>query len=102
MLRSLSRESHRSRAAILIGLLCIALILLGATVQLVHAHPDGTIHSECALCVTAHVILATVAFAVFLSLLSRSVVPFVARQQKVFPRFEISFALSNRPPPSFR
>ncbi len=36
-------------------LLCIALVVAVGTIQAVHVHPqDDLAHSDCALCVTAH------------------------------------------------
>ena len=95
-----SRRNHHSLAVVLVALLCVALVLIGATVQVVHAHPDGTIHNDCALCVTVHAVLAIVACVALLSLLANRIAPFVALRQKAFPRFDIPFVLSNRPPPS--
>jgi hypothetical protein len=41
---------------LLLSLLCITLVVACGTIQAVHVHPQGDLsHSDCALCVTAHV-----------------------------------------------
>jgi hypothetical protein len=41
---------------LLLSLLCICLVVACGTIQVVHVHPQGDLsHSDCALCVTAHV-----------------------------------------------
>ncbi|HEX3941278.1 MAG TPA: hypothetical protein VHX11_07335 [Acidobacteriaceae bacterium] len=94
-----SRRDHQSRVLLVVGLLCIALLLLGAVIQVAHTHADGAIHSDCALCATAHVAFATVAALALLSLFARTVSSFAPRPQPAFRRFDIPFELSNRPPP---
>lgn len=38
----------------LVVALFVVLLLLGPTVGLMHVHPDGAGHTDCALCQTAH------------------------------------------------
>ena len=40
---------------LLLALLCISLVVAFGTIQAVHVHPQGDIHSDCSLCVSAHV-----------------------------------------------
>ena len=45
----------RSRWRALLGLLCVALILLGATLAVAHTHERGLVsHADCSLCMAAH------------------------------------------------
>jgi hypothetical protein len=51
-----SRSKTHGAWRLLLSLLCISLVLACGTIQVVHVHPQGDIsHSDCALCVTAHV-----------------------------------------------
>ncbi len=38
----------------LTALLCVLLLVFGATLQVNHAHASGESHADCSLCVTAH------------------------------------------------
>jgi hypothetical protein len=94
-----SRPVPRLHKNIVLVVLCIALLLLGATLQAGHAHQDGLMHSDCALCTTMHATVA-VAASLALFLLLRVVVTLSTRQEEIFEFFEFPFALSNRPPPA--
>jgi hypothetical protein len=87
-----------SRSRVLLGILCIALILTGAAIHAVHTHPDGTIHPDCALCLNAHLVLATVTVLVLL-LFSRVSNPAPFEVAETFHFFPAHFVLYNRPPP---
>jgi hypothetical protein len=55
MLRFYKPRLQGSRAR-LFALLCIALVIIGGTIQIAHTHSfDHLAHPECSLCVTAHV-----------------------------------------------
>ena len=92
------RRANRSRSIALLGILCVLFLLVGATVQAVHTHEDGGMHGDCALCLTPHAILATVDCLTLLFFLE-CISQFSAEQKKNYFRFNLPFALSNRPPP---
>lgn len=85
---------------LILGIVCVGLVLLSATVQVAHSHLDNnSSHPGCALCVLAHVAGVAVApqvipvIATFVSLLQ--VASPVAR-----PTVFFTFALFTRPPPA--
>jgi hypothetical protein len=87
---------------LLLSLLCIGLVVACGTIQAVHVHPQGDLsHSDCALCVTAHVSVQLAQSAVTLHHVTpviSAVEAFVART----PTQTIStFALFTRPPPVY-
>jgi len=47
-------RASTKRARILLVALFVFLLLLGPTVGLMHVHPDGVGHTDCALCQSAH------------------------------------------------
>jgi len=51
-------KSHRQASwRFLLGLLCLALVVLGSTIQVAHTHSNGDLsHNDCPLCATAHVV----------------------------------------------
>jgi len=91
---------HRRRSwRLLLGVLCIGLVILGSTLSVTHTHNQGEVrHVDCALCVTAHVVVqpAAVYVAVDIAQVFTPVhVPLsAAPSQKISP-----FALFTRPPP---
>jgi len=95
-----SRPKVQSSWRLLLALLCISLVVVCGTIQVVHVHPRGDIsHSDCALCVTAHLSVQVAEVSVALhhvapviSVVQAFVAPTLA--QSVF-----TFALFNRPPP---
>ena len=95
-----STTSHmQPRWKLLVGLLCVALVVLSGTISATHTHGrDISLHDDCGLCVAAH---ATVQLA------SQPPLPTLAR---VFTRIEtarpirrpalkLAFDLFTRPPP---
>jgi len=50
-----SKPRVQSSWRLLLALLCVSLVIACGTIQAVHVHPQGDIHSDCPLCVTAHV-----------------------------------------------
>ena len=62
MLRLKFKPRSQGPRALLFGILCIALVLVGATIQVAHTHEfENLAHPECSLCVTAHVSIAPAA-----------------------------------------
>jgi hypothetical protein len=84
---------------IFLALLCVLLVLATGTIQAVHSHPVGDIsHSDCALCLTAHVAVevAQAPVALFVSSVVSAVEVFdPPTRMKTF----FTFALFTRPPP---
>ena len=54
MFRQISTARTNSPWRLLLGVLCIALVLLIGTLSVTHSHPDGAVHMDCGLCTTAH------------------------------------------------
>ena len=86
----------------LVALLCVMLVVIGATVQVAHTHADGTAdHADCSLCVAAHVGLQVsptpiVAPAVTAVVARIEAFPPAALRSAVY-----TFALFTRPPPAY-
>lgn len=87
-------------ARLLLGVLCVALVLFGATLQAVHTHAnDSLTHADCSLCATAHVVTQVAAQP------APNQVAFAIAQVSVAPALtplsELHhFALFTRPPPA--
>ncbi len=81
----------------MLGVVCIALVLMSGMVQAAHMHAGGQDH-DCALCVAAHHV-AYAAPAVTLDCASVPVVAVVAAQSLTVPPREVFFRLASRPPP---
>jgi hypothetical protein len=94
----LPSSSTRSPFRILLALLCVALVLTTATVELTHHHNDGE-HAGCALCVVAHAVIQTVAAPALLVLFTRVAAVTVAARVLYLKKATI-FALFTRPPPA--
>lgn len=84
----------------ILAVVCVLLVVFGATVQLTHAHADGKeiAHADCALCLSAHATPVAAAPPIVLvsaSFLALIETPVVSER----PIFELGFALFTRPPP---
>ncbi len=90
----------RSRVswAWLLGVLCIALVLMSGMVQAAHFHALGQVDHDCALCVAAHHIAQAPA-AIVLLFSSRAVARVAAPRSIQHPRRPVYFRLVSRPPP---
>jgi hypothetical protein len=85
--------------ASVLGILCIALVLISGMAQAAHFHASGTIDHDCALCVAAH--QAThAAPPITLDFSSVPVASLPAASRLVRPRSAVFFRLNSRPPPS--
>lgn len=82
----------------ILGILCIALVLLVDVVHATHFHANGKNDPECALCVTVHQAIQ-VAAVVAVILFSQPVAPQVAERVEPAPRQRFVLKLANRPPP---
>ena len=94
------KTNLQSSWRIFLALLCVLLVLATGTIQAVHSHPVGDIsHTDCALCVTAHVAVEVAQPPV--TLIVASVVSAIEvfdppTREKTF----FTFALFTRPPPA--
>lgn len=85
---------------LVLGLLCIAIVVLGSTIQAAHSHAGGDIsHADCSLCVTAHVVAQVVSNPVPIpaALILASVEE--SLPEPLPAKFSV-FALFTRPPPA--
>jgi len=93
------KASHAQTWRFLVGILCVALILVGSTLQVAHTHRDGLEHPDCSLCATAHVAVQVTTHPIPLPASP------VARRATILPQLLPStslstYALFTRPPPS--
>lgn len=94
-----SGRGPRHSLIVLLGIACIALVLLTGILQVTHTHANGQIDHDCSLCVTAHHAVQ-IAVSVTLVVTSR---PIAHRVQETFapaPRQRFVLKLANRPPPA--
>jgi len=82
----------------ILGIVCIALVLLTGILQVTHSHPNGQPDHDCSLCVTAHHVVQVVAL-VTLAISSHAIARFVADSFSPLPRQRFVLKLVNRPPP---
>ncbi len=100
MIRRYPKLQDRSTWRLLLGLLCLALVIVGSTVQVAHTHPGGDIsHADCSLCATAHVVVQVASEPVPL-LAVLVVTPVSSFVLKPRPTAISVFALFTRPPPA--
>ncbi len=100
MIRNSSKSRRQASWRFLLGLLCLALVVLGSTIQVAHTHTSGDLsHADCSLCATAHVVAQVVAAPVSLAV---TVVIAAVRVSAPLshPGGPIAFALFTRPPPA--
>jgi hypothetical protein len=100
MLGKYTASSMRSRWRILLGVVCIALIMVGGLVSVTHTHSQREItHQDCGLCVTAHM-----AIQVAVTVTQVCVAQVFTRVETSRPvashDFIPQFALFSRPPPT--
>ncbi len=96
-----SKPKVQSSWRLLLALLCIGLVVAFGTIQAVHVHPQSDLsHSDCALCVTAHLGVQVAEAPVTL----HHVAPVISRVEAlVAPSLTqtfSTFALFTRPPPA--
>jgi hypothetical protein len=93
-----AKRGGRTSWVSILGMVCIALVLLTGIVHVAHSHANGQIDQDCALCVTAHqAVQVTAVVAVILS--SQPVVRRVMVRVDPAPRQRFVLKLANRPPP---
>jgi hypothetical protein len=94
-----ARTRNRSSWLALLGVFCIALVLVSGIVQAAHSHSSGQPDHDCSLCVSAHnVIQATPA--VQLIHASRPVAAVAVVPVSALPRRQFFYKLACRPPPA--
>jgi hypothetical protein len=100
MLGKYTTSQMRSPWRTLLGVLCIALIMVGGIVSVTHTHSQQeTSHQDCGLCVTAHM-----AVQISVTVTQVSVAQVFIRVEASRPvashEFTPQFALFSRPPPA--
>jgi len=95
----LSKLRANSTWIALVGIICVALILMIGVVQVVHSHPSGRIDPDCALCITAHQAVQVVAL-ITLDISSQPVEHVSPEPVLELPRRSFFFRLDCRPPPA--
>jgi hypothetical protein len=85
--------------ASVLGIVCIALVLISGVAQAAHSHAASTPDHDCALCVAAHSV-AHAAPSVTLDFSSFQVASLTAARSLSMPRRAVFFRLISRPPPS--
>jgi hypothetical protein len=93
-----AKRGSRISWASLLGILCIALVLMTGVLQVTHSHPSGQDDHDCSLCVSAHHVAQAVVV-VTLALSSRPVTRFIPESFTPVPRQRFVLKLANRPPP---
>jgi len=101
-MNSLSSKSKvQSSWRLLLALLCISLVVAFGTIQAVHVHPQGDLsHSDCALCITAHLGVQIAETPVALHHVAPVVSQVEALTAPSLPGAFSTFALFTRPPPA--
>lgn len=84
----------------MLAVLCVLLVVVAGTVQIVHIHADRTdTHADCSLCAAAHVSVQSVQQQVFTAPVQTVRTVELKRQSRP-ARLNLSFALFHRPPPA--
>ena len=87
------------RWKIIVGLLCVALVVLSGTISATHTHGrDNTLHEDCGLCVAAHATVQVTAQPPVLSL-TRVITRVETVRAVRRPALKLAFDLFTRPPP---
>src|SRR5215469_6650123 len=99
MLRRMSGSRAQFSIASLLGIFCIALVLMSGMVQVAHSHASGQPDHDCSLCTTAHHVIQVVAL-VTLDLSSQPVAPATPEPTRELPNRPFVLKLASRPPPA--
>jgi hypothetical protein len=94
-----SKLRERKSWIALIGITCVAFMLMIGIVQVVHSHPGGHDDPDCALCVTAHQAVQIVAL-ITLNVASEPVAHVSPETPRELPRRSFFYRLACRPPPA--
>jgi hypothetical protein len=99
MLFTQPKDHSRLPWRIAVALGCTLLLLLCTTIQVAHVHtPADVSHSGCALCASAHVVIAPAAPLTISVDVPQRATPLIDRQIKFAHRY-VDFSLYTRPPP---
>lgn len=100
MLGKYTTSHMRSPWRIFLGVLCIALVMLGGVVTATHSHSHGEVsHQDCGLCVTAHMAIQ-IAVTVTQVCIAQVFTRVEASSPIALLQFAPQFALFSRPPPA--
>ncbi|HZD49250.1 MAG TPA: hypothetical protein VE178_10940 [Silvibacterium sp.] len=99
MLYRASRPRRLSSPLTLLGIVCIALVLMAGMIQVAHTHASGQPSHDCSLCIVAHQVVQVVA-PITLALSSQSVAAPAVEPTRELPNRPLFFKLSSRPPPA--
>ena len=99
MFRRASRPRQQWSPATVLGILCVALVLMAGMIQVAHSHPLGQPDHDCSLCTTAHHVIQIVAL-VTLDLSTQPVAAIAPEPTRELPSRAFFFKLSSRPPPA--
>ncbi|MBV8629680.1 MAG: hypothetical protein JOZ83_02065 [Silvibacterium sp.] len=94
-----SRLNWRLSPLAMVGVICIALVLIAGIAQVAHSHPWGQPDHDCALCVSAHQVVQIVAL-VTLAISILRVVAVAPERTRRPPAPSFFYKLACRPPPS--
>lgn len=82
----------------ILGIACIALVLLTGILHVSHTHPNGQIDHDCSLCMTAHqAVQITIAVTFIVS--AGPLAWYTLDRYAPVPRQRFLLKLANRPPP---
>lgn len=93
-----SRRGPWHSLVAVIGIVCVALVLLTGVLAITHFHANGQIDHDCALCFTAHQVVKIAVFLIIL-LASQPVARLNRERFAPLPRQRFVLKLANRPPP---
>jgi hypothetical protein len=93
-----SRLNWQFSPLALVGMICIALVLMTGMVQVAHSHASGQPDHDCSLCTSAHQVIQVVAL-VTLLVSSVATVRILFEPACVLPVTTFFFKLASRPPP---
>jgi len=99
MSRFASQQRSHFSVVSLLGIVCIALVLMSGIVQVAHSHPSGQPDHDCSLCTSAHQVIQVVAL-VTLALSSLAVTGVAPEPILQQPCRYFFFKLASRPPPA--
>jgi len=99
MLGRSTTSCRQPRWKLLVGLLCVALVVLSGTISATHTHGrDNAIHEDCGLCVAAHATVQLTADPPVLAL-ARVFTLIESARPLERPTLKLAFDLFTRPPP---
>ena len=94
-----SRLNWQFSPLALVGMICIALVLMTGIVQVAHSHSSGQPDHDCALCVSAHQVVQIVAL-ITLAISILRVVAVAPEPTRRLPAPAFFYKLACRPPPA--